>query len=292
MSMKMFGHVILGAALVTTVALGADGTADSVLTDTKAKVSYGIGMNLGQQFRNDELDIDPELLLRGLKEAMAGQPLLMTETEMRNTLQSHLREAQTRRQEKRRLLGETNRAEGEKYLTANKAKEGVVALPSGLQYRVVQEGSGASPKSNDVATVHYRGKLIDGTEFDSSYSRGEPAEFPVNRVIRGWTEALQLMKAGAKWELTIPSALAYGEGGSGAKIGPNAVLLFEVELIAFKTPETPPTPPAPPQAVTSDIIKVPSKEEMDKGAKIEVIKKEDADRMIREQQEKKQPEKK
>jgi len=291
MNTKTVAHLVLSAGLLTLAAWQTT-AAESELNDPKSKLSYGIGMNLGQQFRNEEMDIDLDLMLRGIKEAMAGQPLLMTETEMRNTLQAHMRDAQARRQERRRVLAEKNQVEGEKFLTENKTKQGVVTLPSGLQYRVIQEGSGDSPKSNDVVTVNYRGKLVDGTEFDSSYSRGQPAEFPVNRVIRGWTEALQLMKPGAKWELTIPSNLAYGEGGSGSRIGPNALLQFEVELISFKTPEPPPNPPTPPQAVTSDIIKVPSKEEMEKGAKIEVIKKEDVDRLIKEQQEKKAEEKK
>ena len=156
----------------------------------------------------------------------------------------------------------------------------MVTLPSGLQYKVIAEGAGDSPAAHDQVTVNYRGKLIDGTEFDSSYKRGEPATFGVSGVIKGWTEALQLMKPGAKWELYIPSALAYMERGSGAQIGPNSTLIFDVELVSVKKQEPPPTP----EPVTSDIIKVPSKEEMEKGAKIEVIKKEDLDKLMKEQQ--------
>lgn len=288
---------MMAAVLVTGAAFGQT---NAELKDLKARVGYGIGMNLGSQFRRDEVEIDPEMLLRGLKESMAGQQTLMTETEMRTTLQDYSREIQAKRTEKRRVQGEKNRAEGTKFLEDNKGKPGVVVLPSGLQYKVLQAGQGESPKSNDTVSVHYRGRLLDGTEFDSSYSRAKPGEAPtpatfgLNRVIKGWTEGLQLMKAGSKYEFYIPSELAYGEGGSG-KIGPNSTLVFEVELVSFKTPEMPPTPPAPAapaQAVTSDIIKVPSKEEMEKGAKIEIIKKEDAERMIREQQEKKAEEKK
>jgi FKBP-type peptidyl-prolyl cis-trans isomerase FklB len=255
------------------------------LKDTKSKVSYGIGMNLGTQWREQEVEIDPDLLLRAMKDAMAGKPLLMTEEEMRNILSSYQNEHRTRQMEKRRQLGEKNKAEGEKFLAENKGKPGVVSLPSGLQYKVLTAGVGESPKSNDVVSVQYRGTLIDGTEFDSSYKRGQPAEFGVTGVVKGWTEALLLMKPGAKWQLFIPSELAYGERGSGRQIGPNATLLFEVELLSFKSIATPPAPPTEP--VTSDIIKVPSKEEMDKGAKIEVIKKEDLERLLKEQQ--KQP---
>jgi FKBP-type peptidyl-prolyl cis-trans isomerase len=187
--------------------------------------------------------------------------------------------------EKRRALSEKNRAEGEAFLEKNKNQPGVVALPSGLQYKVIQEGQGDHPKATDLVSVQYRGTLIDGTEFDSSYQRGQPASFNLSNVIPAWTEGVQLMKPGAKYQLFAPSTLAYGERGSGPRIGPNATLIFEIELISFTSP-----PPAPtPDPVTSDIIKVPSKEEMDKGAKIEVIKKEDLDRLLKEQQKQSPP---
>jgi len=250
------------------------------LADPKAKVSYGIGMNLGMQWRQQEVPIDPDLLMRGMKDAMEGKATLMTEEEMRNTLTSYQNQHRAQQMEKRKLQGEQNRAQGESYLAENKTKPGVVTLPSGLQYKIIKEGQGESPSANDQVTVNYRGTLIDGTEFDSSYKRGEPATFGVGGVIKGWTEALQLMKPGSKWELYIPSALAYGERGSGAQIGPNSTLIFDVELISVKKQEPPPMP----EPVTSDIIKVPSKEEMDKGAKIEVIKKEDLDKMLKDQQ--------
>lgn len=268
---------------LVVVGLCASGleAADNVdLTDQKAKVSYGIGMNLGMQWRQQEVPIDPDLLLKGMKDAMEGNATLMTEEEMRNTLTAFQNQHRAQQMEKRKMQGEKNLADGEKFLAENKTKPGVVTLPSGLQYKVIAEGAGDSPAASDQVTVNYRGKLIDGTEFDSSFKRGEPATFGVSGVIKGWTEALQLMKPGAKWELYIPSALAYMERGSGAQIGPNSALIFDVELVSVKKQEPPPTP----EPVTSDIIKVPSKEEMEKGAKIEVIKKEDLDKLMKEQQ--------
>jgi FKBP-type peptidyl-prolyl cis-trans isomerase FklB len=185
-------------------------------------------------------------------------------------LQNELR---TRREEKRKILGEKNKKEGTEFLAANKSKPGVQLLPDGLQYKVLTEGKGPKPTTNDTVTVNYRGTLLDGTEFDSSYKRGQPASFRVTGVIKGWTEALQLMPVGSKWQLFIPSDLAYGERGSGMNIGPNATLTFEIELLSIKEPEKPvAATTAPQQPVTSDIIKVPSAEELKKGAKIEIIK--------------------
>jgi FKBP-type peptidyl-prolyl cis-trans isomerase FklB len=199
---------------------------------------------------------------------------------MRNTLTAFQTQHRAQQMEKRKLQGEQNLAEGEKYLSENKGNAGVVTLPSGLQYKVIKEGQGDSPALHDQVSVHYRGRLINGTEFDSSHKTGKPATFAVGGVIKGWTEALQLMKPGAQWELYIPAALAYGERGSGAQIGPHSTLIFDVELISVNKQEPPPAP----EPVTSDIIKVPSKEEMEKGAKIEVIKKEDLDKLLKEQQ--------
>lgn len=287
-------HSIL-MAVVAGLALVAGRAADAPqLTDEKAKVSYGIGMNLGTQFRNDELDIDTDLLLRGVQDSLKGNKTLLSESEMQAALQDMMTKTRAKRTEKRRALGEKNKTDGEKFLADNKAKPGVVALPSGLQYKVVTEGKGDSPKATDNVTVQYRGTLLDGTEFDSSYSRNEPATFQLNRVIKGWTEGVQLMKPGAKYQFYIPGDLAYGPSGYGAKIGPNATLVFDIELLSSKPVEAPPTPPAAAgqQAVTSDIIKVPSKEEMDKGAKVEVLKKEDVDKLLKEQQAKKDAEKK
>jgi FKBP-type peptidyl-prolyl cis-trans isomerase FklB len=281
-------------ALVTTGLLaGLVHAEDKVeLKDQKAKVSYGIGMNLGGQWKRQDVDVDPELILKGIKDAMAGGATLMTETEVREVLTAFQREHQARQMEKRKQLGEKNKQEGAQFLAENKTKPGVITLPSGLQYKILTEGKGESPRSNDIVTVNYRGTLIDGTEFDSSTKNGQPLVRAANMLIKGWTEALQLMKPGAKWQLFIPAELAYGERGSGQQIAPNAALIFDVELISFKSPEPPPAAvaPAAAQPVTSDIIKVPSKEELEKGAKIEVIKKEDLEKLQKEAQEKKKQE--
>jgi FKBP-type peptidyl-prolyl cis-trans isomerase FklB len=276
------------AVLAAAAALGLNAADDKVeLKNQRDKVSYGIGVNFGTSWKQQEIDVDPDLVVRGIKDALAGKAL-MNESEVRTTLSAFQQELRAKQMEKRKLLGEKNKAEGEKFLAENKGKSGVTALPSGLQYKVLADGKGESPRSNDMVTVNYRGTLIDGTEFDSSYKRGQPATFGVTGVIRGWTEALQLMKPGAKWELFIPSELAYGERGSGQQIPPNTTLIFEVELVSIQPPAK---PAAAPEPVTSDIIKVPSKEELEKGAKIEIIKKEDLEKLQKEQQQK-QPEKK
>ena len=158
----------------------------------------------------------------------------MTEQEMKETLAGLQKELMEKQAERAKLLAEKNKKEGEAFLAANKTKEGVKTLPDGLQYKVIKEGTGKTPKADDTVVTNYRGTLIDGTEFDSSYKRGQPATFPVKGVIPGWTEALQLMKEGSKWELFIPSNLAYGERGAGNAIGPNATLVFEIELISVK----------------------------------------------------------
>jgi FKBP-type peptidyl-prolyl cis-trans isomerase FklB len=244
--------------------------------DSKEKSSYSIGANWGNNLKRQEVEVDLELMIKGLRDGLAGQSVL-TDQEVSEALKALNQEIRAKMEEKRKRLGETNKLEGEKFLAENKTKPGVTTLPSGLQYKVLVEGSGESPKSNDVVTANYRGTLIDGTEFDSSAKNGQPLVRPANMLIKGWTEALQLMKPGAKWQLFIPPDLAYGDRGAGAQIGPNATLIFEMELISFKPPAPPPTA-TPAQPVTSDIIKVPSKEELDKGAKIQILKPEDVER--------------
>ena len=243
--------------------------------DPKEKSSYSIGANWGNSLKRQEVEVDLEAMIRGLKDGLAGKSTL-TDQELKEALTALNQEIRAKMEEKRKRLGETNKQEGEKFLAENKNELGVITLPSGLQYQVLVEGSGESPKSNDVVTANYRGTLIDGTEFDSSAKNGQPLVRPANMLIKGWTEALQLMKPGAKWMLYIPPELAYGERG-GAQIGPNATLIFEMELVSFKPPAPPPTVP-PAQPVTSDIIKVPSKEELEKGAKIQILKPEDVER--------------
>jgi FKBP-type peptidyl-prolyl cis-trans isomerase FklB len=198
------------------------------------KVSYSIGLNIGKDFKAQNIEVNPELLARGIKDAISDTKPLLTDEEIQEAIGSFQQERMAEAEEMAKAAGEKNRQEGESFLLENAKKEGVVTLPSGLQYKVIEEGTGKSPEPGDQVTVHYRGTLIDGTEFDSSYERGEPVTFPVGGVIPGWTEALQLMKEGAKWNLFIPPSLAYGEQGAGQVIGPNATLLFEVELISVQ----------------------------------------------------------
>jgi FKBP-type peptidyl-prolyl cis-trans isomerase FklB len=263
---------VVAFGLSMTAAQAADQTE---LKDQRQKASYAIGSNIGRTWKNQDIDLDLDLVMRGLKDALAGNKLLLTDLESREVLTTFQKEARAKFEEKRKQLGEKNLKEGEAFLAANKAKPGIVTLPSGLQYKVIKEGTGEMPKANDRAKVNYRGSLIDGTEFDSSPTN-QPAIFTVKGVIKGWTEALQLMKVGSKWQLFIPPNLAYGAQGSGAKIGPNSVLVFDVDLIGVEP--NPVAPQAESAPVTSDIIKVPSAEEMKKGAKIEVIKKEDLEK--------------
>lgn len=268
--------MILIGILATTVARAEDA---KPFKDEKEKVSYAIGMTYGAGFKRMDVDVDYDWLLRGIKEARAGGTTLLTEQQMREVLSKFQQELMAKQQEKQRQVGEKNKKESEEFLAANKGKPGVVALPSGLQYKILADGKGDSPKAEDTVTVNYVGSLIDGTEFDRS-SANQPASFPANGVIKGWTEALTQMKVGSKWQLFIPSDLAYGPMGRPPKIGPNATLLFDVELVSFKAP----APPAPAAPLTSDIIKVPSLDEMKKGAKIETIKAEDVEKLQKQQQ--------
>jgi FKBP-type peptidyl-prolyl cis-trans isomerase FklB len=183
------------------------------------------------------VEVDPAIVLRGLKDGLAGGKMLLTDDEARATLTQLQAEVRNKQQEKMKVAGELNKKEGTEFLATNKAKEGVVTLPSGLQYRILTAGTGPKPAATDTVSCNYRGTLTNGTEFDSSYKRGQPASFPVNGVIKGWTEALQLMPVGSKWQLFIPSELGYGERGAGADIGPGATLIFEVELLSIQGKE-------------------------------------------------------
>jgi FKBP-type peptidyl-prolyl cis-trans isomerase FklB len=191
-------------------------------------------MNIGKNLKRDGIDVDEALLLKGLRDGISGGKALLSEDEYRATMTALQKDLMEKQAEAAKKVAEKNRKEGEAFLAENKKKEGVVALPSGLQYKVVKAGDGKNPTAKDTVETHYRGTLIDGTEFDSSYKRGQTATFPVGGVIPGWTEALQKMKVGDKWQLFVPPELAYGERGAGREIGPNAALLFEVELIAIK----------------------------------------------------------
>ena len=204
------------------------------LTTQKDKFSYALGMNLGTSLHKQSVPVDPDILARGLKDALAGGKMLMTEDEMRAAIMDVQNELRKQQQEKAQQLGEANKKEGEAFLAANKSKDGVVTLPSGLQYKILQAGTGPKPTASDTVVCNYRGTLINGTEFDSSSKHGGPATFPVSGVIKGWTEAVQLMPVGSKWQLFIPGELAYGERGAGGDIGPNATLIFEVELLSIQ----------------------------------------------------------
>lgn len=198
------------------------------------RISYTIGLNIGNDFVKQDLDINPELLLLGIEDALNQHEPRLTEEEMVAEIQAFQQQLQQQQMEKIQALAEENKVKSEAFLKENAEKEDVVVLDSGLQYQVIEPGEGDSPTSDSTVTVHYRGTLVDGTEFDSSYSRNQPATFPVNGVIPGWAEALPLMKEGAKWKLFIPSDLAYGESGAGNEIGPNAALIFEVELLSIE----------------------------------------------------------
>jgi FKBP-type peptidyl-prolyl cis-trans isomerase FklB len=226
----------LAITMCAAVALsGAAFAADAPeLKSDKEKLSYSIGMDIGEKLKQQSIDVDTELLARGLKDRYGGGKTILTEDEARQAFTEFQKQQMAKQAETMRLLSEKNKADGEKFLAENAKKEGVKTLPSGLQYKEITPGKGKSPKATDNVTTNYRGTLIDGTEFDSSYKRGQPATFPVSGVIPGWTEALQLMKEGGKWQLFVPSNLAYGERGAGREIGPNATLIFEVELISVQ----------------------------------------------------------
>lgn len=257
------------------------------LEDASTKRSYGLGANYGKLLSRQSIEIDLDSFVDGVKDGLANEALLSDE-DIQAVLKEITAELRARSAQKREEAAANNKQRGEEFLKANAGKEGVVTLKSGLQYKVIREGEGRIPSAKDTVKVHYRGTLIDGTEFDSSYKRGQPASFGVTGVIKGWTEALQLMKTGAKWQLFIPSELAYGARGTGSNIGPHSTLIFDVELLEITTP---PVPKATVKPITSDIIKVPSAEELKKGAKIEVIKADEVDDYIKKQGSEAKPEK-
>jgi len=224
--------LIAAAALLMAVHVSAEEAPK--LANQKDKISYSIGMDIGNNLKRQSLDVDADMLARGVKDAMSGGETLLSDEEARETLAALQQELQEKALERRKQDAEKNKKEGEAFLAENMKKEGVISLPSGLQYKVIQSGNGASPIITDTVETSYRGTFIDGNEFDSSYKRGQTAVFPVNGVIAGWTEALQRMKVGDKWQLFVPPELAYGERGAGP-IGPNTTLIFDVELVSIKT---------------------------------------------------------
>lgn len=227
---------ITTAALALGLLAGSAFAADTKMTlkDNKDKVSYSIGLNIGKSMKQEGLDINPDALAAAMKDVFAGAKPQLTDEEVQAVMQEFQKEMMAKRMKGQQEGLTKNKAEGEKFLADNKKKEGIKTTASGLQYKVIKDGTGKTPKATDTVSTHYRGTLISGKEFDSSYKRGEPAEFPVNGVIKGWTEALQLMKEGSKWQLFIPSDLAYGERGAGQDIGPNSTLIFDIELLSVK----------------------------------------------------------
>jgi len=236
--MRFVSIVVIGVLVLVGQVYGAD---EAPKVD-KDKLSYTFGANFGKSLKQQEIEINTEMFLKGMKDGFSGDKMLLTDQEMKDTMMAFQKEMAAKQAEKRKALAEKNKKEGEAFLAANKIKEGVKTLPSGLQYKVITEGTGKTPKATDSVVTNYRGTLIDGTEFDSSYQRKTPATFRVTGVIKGWTEALQLMKEGAKWQLFVPPDLAYGERGAGPKIGPNATLIFEIELISVKEESASPPP--------------------------------------------------
>jgi FKBP-type peptidyl-prolyl cis-trans isomerase FklB len=236
-----------------TTAAKKPGTAPApALTTQKQKASYALGVNIGKGLHHDGVDVDAATLARGIRDAAAGGKLAMTDDEMKTVLTALQAEVRKKQEAEVAAAGEQNKKEGETFLAANKTKEGVQTLPDGLQYKILTTGNGPKPTATDTVVANYKGTLINGTEFDSSYKRGQPATFPVGQVIKGWTEILQMMPVGSKWEVYIPSDLAYGPQGPGrGPIGPNETLIFEIELVSIqpkgdsKTPATP--PPATPK---------------------------------------------
>jgi FKBP-type peptidyl-prolyl cis-trans isomerase FklB len=233
------------AAAVSTVGVTRAQAATTLKSD-QDKVSYMIGYQIGSNFKRDGLEVDLNMLSNGLKEALAGEKSPLTQEESQKLMANLQKDLQAKAEAKRKAAGEKNASEGKAFLAENAKKAGVKKTASGLQYKVVSEGKGEAPKATDTVSVNYKGTLINGTEFDSSYKRGQPAKFPVNGVIKGWTEALQLMKPGSKYQLFIPADLAYGDRGAGEAIGPNATLIFDVELLSVEPKATAAAPAATP----------------------------------------------
>ena len=229
--------ILFAKSYLCLLTLTAGGLAVSAeLKTDKEKISFIIGHQIGSNLKRDGIDVDFNVMQAAIKDGLAGTPSSITQEEAQKLMQGLQAQLKGQAEAKAKVAGEKNVADGKKFLADNAKKSGVKKTASGLQYKVMTEGKGEAPKATDTVKVNYRGTLLDGSEFDSSYGRGQPATFPVNGVIKGWTEALQLMKPGAKYQLWIPAELAYGERGTGDKIGPNATLSFEVELLAIEKP--------------------------------------------------------
>jgi len=275
----MNNHFAIFSAVLSLGAIAAtaaDIKSAADLKDARSQASYGLGVQAANTWKNRGADIDWDAYIKALRDVSSGNAPLLTEPQIREAMTQFQKDTQARYQAKLEADGAKNKEGADKFLAENKSKEGVKTTASGLQYKVVKMGEGPKPSAADKVTVHYTGTLIDGKKFDSSVDRGQPATFPLNGVIKGWTEGLQLMATGSKFQFFIPPDLGYGLNAP-ASIGPNQVLVFDVELINVESA----------QPVTSDIIKVPSQEELAKGAKIEVIKAEDAKKIAEQEKPKK-----
>ena len=230
-TMVLATTILAGATLAQNAPAPKDQPA---LKDQKEKLSYALGIDVARTLRRQSIEIDPAVFNKGLNDAYSGGKLLLSDEEARSLITDMQKDMRKKLEDARTQAGEANKKAGDAFLAENKKAPGIVTLPSGLQYKVLKAGEGKKPLLDDTVVCQYRGTLIDGKEFDSSYKRNEPATFPVKGVIKGWTEALQLMPVGSKWQLFIPPDLAYGERGAGADIGPNSTLIFEVELVSVK----------------------------------------------------------
>lgn len=247
MKMRLVAAAVMGLTMSTAIFADASATATTApatsttpaasLNTDMDKLSYSIGADLGKNFKKQGIDINPAAMAKGLQDGMAGSQLLLTEQQMKDVLNKFQKDLLAKRNADFTKKAEENKAKGETFLNQNKSKDGVVTLPSGLQYKVIQKGDGAKPTKDDVVTVEYTGTLIDGQVFDSTDKAGKPATFKVSQVIPGWTEALQLMPAGSTWEVFVPSDLAYGPRSVGGPIGPNETLIFKIHLISVKKAE-------------------------------------------------------
>ncbi|KTD51801.1 macrophage infectivity potentiator (Mip) [Legionella quinlivanii] len=229
MKMKLVAAATMSLAMSTAIA-----ASDVTLSTDMDKLSYSIGADLGKNFKKQGIEVNPAAMAKGLQDGMAGSQLMLTDDQMKEVLNKFQKDLMSKRNAEFSKKSEENKSKGEAFLNQNKTKEGVVSLPSGLQYKVIETGSGAKPAKEDTVTVEYTGKTIDGQVFDSTDKSGKPATFKVSQVIPGWTEALQLMPAGSTWEIYIPSNLAYGPRSVGGPIGPNETLIFKIHLISVK----------------------------------------------------------
>lgn len=232
MKMKLVAAAAMGLAMSTSMA--ATNAPSITLNNDTDKLSYSIGTDLGKNFKKQGIVISPEAMAKGLQDGMDGNKLLLTEQQQKDVLNKFQKDLMAKRTDEFNKKAEENKTKGESFLKENKSKEGIVALPSGLQYKVIKKGEGSKPTKEDTVTVEYTGKLINGEVFDSTEKTGKPATFKLTQVIPGWTEALQLMPAGSTWEVYVPAELAYGQRSVGGPIGPNETLIFNIHLIEVK----------------------------------------------------------